>query len=177
MTMKLIETKTLVANALSIEFTSIPQDGTDLFIVCSLRQVNSAVSALNLSFNGVGGTSYSDRRLEGTGSTTATGTRTSQAVIRTTGIVGSGQTANTFSSVQYYIQNYSGSTNKLVSIDAVTENNGTEAFQELTAGLFSNTGAITSVLFTSNAGSNFVSGSTISLYKITKGSDGIVTTS
>ena len=177
MTMQLIETKTLGTATTSIEFTSIPQDGTDLYIVCSLRQVNSAVSSLNVSFNGVGGTSYSDRTLEGNGSTVGSGNRTSQAVIRITGVIGSGQTANTFSNIQYYIPNYSGSTNKSVSIDGVTENNATEAFQNIVAGLFSNTAAITSVLFTNGSGTNFVIGSTISLYKITKGSDGIVTTS
>ena len=45
------------------------------------------------------------------------------------------------------------------------------------AGLFSNTSPITSITLTSQSGENLVVGSTVSLYKITKGSDGIVTVS
>ena len=118
--MKLIETKTLAVAATSIVFTSIPQDGTDLVLLCSLRQAGAGFSQLNMSFNGVGGTSYSDRTLEGTGSAAPTNSRTSQAVIRITAIVGSEQTANTFGNASLYIPNYSGNTNKSVSLDGVT---------------------------------------------------------
>jgi hypothetical protein len=174
---KLIETKTLTGAAASIVFTSIPQDGTDLVLLCSLRQAGAGFSQVNMSFNGVGGTSYSDRTLEGTGTAVANGSRTSQAVIRITAIVGSEQTANTFGNALIYIPNYSGNTNKSVSLDAVTENNAAAAIQSLVAGLFSNTSAITSITLTSQSGENLVVGSTVSLYKITSGSDGIVTVS
>jgi hypothetical protein len=46
----------------------------------------------------------------------------------------------------------------------------------LTAGLWNDTTAITSLTLVPAAGS-FIAGSTVSLYKVTKGSDGIVTTS
>ena len=76
-----------------------------------------------------------------------------------------------------YIPNYTGSTNKSISVDSVTENNATNNLMNIQAGLWSNTAAITSILFTSDTAGGFLAGSTISLYKITKGSDGIVTTS
>jgi hypothetical protein len=85
-------------------------------------------------------------------------------------------TANTFGNIQIYFPNYAGSTNKSYSVDSVTENNETVAYQTILAGLWSNTAAITTATFTAESG-NFAIGSTISLYKITKGSDGIVTTS
>jgi hypothetical protein len=175
--MTLIESKTLLSAAASIEFTSIPQDGTDLVMLCSLRQAGAGVTQLNTSFNGVGGTSYGDRTLEGTGSAVSSFARTSQSVIRVSAVVGSTETANTFGNASFYIPNYSGNTNKSVSIDGITENNATAANINLVAGLFSNTSAITSVTLTTQSASNFVAGSTVSLYKITKGSDGIVTTS
>jgi hypothetical protein len=61
-------------------------------------------------------------------------------------------------------------------VDTVSENNATAAFQRIIAGLNNSTAAITSINFFPSSG-NFVAGSTISLYGITKGSDGIVTTS
>jgi hypothetical protein len=90
---------------------------------------------------------------------------------------GSGSTSNTFSNLSVYIPNYTGSTAKGVSIDSVTENNGTNAFQVIAAHLTNSTSAVTSIGFFSTTSSSFLTGTTISLYGITKGSDGIVTTS
>jgi hypothetical protein len=45
----------------------------------------------------------------------------------------------------------------------------------ISAGLWSNTAAITSLTFLPESGTQFEIGTTISLYKITSGSDGIVT--
>ena len=51
MSFTLIETKTLASAAASIEFTEIPQDGTDLVAVISAR--NSTTQSVGLiSFNG-----------------------------------------------------------------------------------------------------------------------------
>ena len=163
--MQLIETKTLASAAASIEFTSIPQDGTDLVAVISAR--NSTTESVGLiSFNG-STTGRTFRYLLGTGSSPSSGTFDGYGF--TTAL--SSYTANTFSNSQVYIPNYTGSTNKSYSLDDVTENNATAAFMLIGAGLWSNTSAITSVTFTASTG-NLVAGSTISLYKITKGSDG-----
>jgi hypothetical protein len=178
--MQLIESKTLGTAAASIEFTSIPQDGTDLVAFISVRSSGAAggvVTQLNVQFNGVGGTAYSDRQLEGSGSAATSGSRTGQSVIRISCAPNSAATANTFSSALMYIPNYSGSNAKSVSFDGASENNATEAYAQIVAGLSTNTTAITSLTFTLQDTGNLVVGSTISLYKITKGSDGIVTTS
>jgi hypothetical protein len=171
--MKLIETKTLGTAAASIEFTSIPQTFTDLKIVCSLRTTESAlIGYAYVAFNGTTTANQSGRTLEGSGSGAS-----SQAVSNLLFPVnGSTSTSNTFTSTDIYVPNYAGSTNKSISTDAVVENNATTASLWLVAGLWSDTAAITSaniVLFSNT----FPAGSTVSLYGITKGSDGIVTTS
>ena len=171
--MKLIESKTLVTAQASIEFTSIPQTYTDLRFVLSLRSSRAApVENAYLQFNN-SSTSYTYRRLYGTGSGTFSGTETKIYFDPPAG----SSTSNTFGNTSIYIPNYAGSTNKSVSIDDVTENNATLSYQLLSAGLWSNTSAITSVKFLSDTGSNFTADSVVSLYGILKGSDGIVTTS
>jgi hypothetical protein len=173
--MTLIETKTLGTAAASIEFTSIPQDGTDLLAVASLRlDVDSLV--VNIRFNGDTGSNFSGVRLIGSGSA-ATSTSYTDSSFETIAQGFSTATANTFANMSVYIPNYSGSTAKSVSIDEVSEDNATFSRQVIHAGLWTGTSGITSILFSRLAGGNLVAGSTISLYKITKGSDGIVTTS
>jgi hypothetical protein len=173
MTMTLIETKTLGADAASIEFTSIPQDGTDLLVLYSGRtNRNTNSDAVRIAFNG-STAGFTARELFGNGATVASGTDTNAGG----GVTGATSTANTFGNTQIYIPNYTGSTNKSFSIDHVTENNGTTAIQDIIAVLWSNTAAITSITFTLFVGPNYLAGTTFSLYKITKGSDGIVTTS
>jgi hypothetical protein len=169
--MKLIESKTLGTAAASISFTSIPQDGTDLVVKVNSRIDTTTFFAL-ISFNG-STADFTSRRLHGDGSAASGTSYTTGRVLWTSG---SSDTANTFGNADIYIPNYAGSTNKSYSCDSVSENNATTAFQNLMAGLWSQTAAITSLAITANSG-NFVAGSTISLYKITKGSDGIVTTS
>ena len=173
--MKLIESKTLATAAASIEFTSIAQDGTDLFVLTSLRSARAnAVEGLLIAFNG-STANFTQRALFGAGS--GNGESFSSSVGRAGVVNGDSSTSNTFANQSFYIPNYAGSTNKSYSVDSVSENNATTAWQEIVAGLWSQTAAITSVRFTPDTGNNLLAGSTISLYKITKGSDGIVTTS
>jgi hypothetical protein len=168
--MKLIESKTLATATASIEFTSIPQDGTDLLLKASLRDDQNSAIAFYISLNG-STANFSARYLYGNGASPSSGT-----LARYVGSTRDNATANTFNSTDIYIPNYAGSTNKSYSVDNVTENNNTTADQNIIAGLWSDTSAITSLSISPSAG-NWRAGSTISLYKITKGSDGIVTTS
>jgi hypothetical protein len=172
--MKLIESKTLGTAQTAIEFTSIPQTFTDLVMVLSLRSTGTNTDGwydTQLLQNGVS-TGISNRQLYGTGSAAAS---------NIPGITGgvyaahSGMTANTFSNASVYIPNYTSTTNKSFSSDSVTEQNATSALQTINAGLITTSSPITSLGISGAA--NFAIGSTVSLYGILKGSDGIVTTS
>ena len=74
--------------------------------------------------------------------------------------------ANTFSNCSVYVPNYAGSTNKSFSADLTAENNTTGTNMQLVAQLWSDTSAITSLVFVPGNGTNFVSGSSFYLYGI-----------
>jgi hypothetical protein len=159
----LLERTELNADAASVTFANIPQSGyTDLKIVMSVRDTYAAVSAaLFVGFNG-STSSLSSKYLQGSGSSAVSGNLTSLALAGLN--TGANATANTFSNIELYIPNYTSSNFKSYSADSVTENNATEAYTNLIAGLWSNTAAITSMTFT--CGTAFTAGSTFSLYGI-----------
>lgn len=163
----LLERIELNASAASVVFDNIPQTGyTDLKIVCSTR--NSAAGqdggAIRITFNS-SATNYSGRWLRGSGSSVVSSTSSSTHidVSMNTALPSSGNTANTFSNVEVYIPNYTSSSYKSVSADAVGENNTTAAYLGLTAGLWSDTAAITKITLVGNS-DNYVQYSTFSLY-------------
>jgi hypothetical protein len=171
--MILIQSKTLASAAAQIEFTSIPQDATDLVIVMSLATANTDVS-IYIRFNG-SSSGYQWKNLLGLGS----GSGISQNTSTSAGQIGGmkATTSNTFANAQCYIPNYTGSTNKSYSADSVSEANSAAAYVFFVDGLWTGTPAITSLTLFESTGGNLLAGSTASLYKITKGSDGIVATS
>lgn len=165
----LISTVTVGAGgAASISFSSIPSTYTDLVIVLSARDTGTNGAAI-ITFNGdATTTNYNRRYLSGNGSSASSSSANNliYALIPTSAF-----TVNTFGNVNFYIPNYSGSTTKSVSIDAVTESNSATSYQDIWAGLWSGTSAISSVSFTKSAGT-FDQYSTASLYGILKGSGG-----
>jgi hypothetical protein len=173
--MKLIESKTLAATAAAIEFTSIPQTFTDLVLVISGRSDRAlTVDGVGIRFNGdTTGGNYGGQRLFGDGSSAGADT----TYLGMPWLTGANATANTFGNATLYIPNYTGSTSKSFSIDGVSENNAAQAYQGIGAGLYTPTTAITEVRIASETANTLQIGSTISLYGILKGSDGIVTTS
>jgi hypothetical protein len=155
----------LNADAASVTFDNIPQSGyTDLKVVVSARTSRSGnpEDEVFIRFNGTT-TGYSSRSLFGTGAATSSNTG-GTAQINRTWTTANGATSNTFGSMDIYIPNYRGSQNKSVSVDAVSENNATTAYAVLTAGLWSNSAAITSITLLPEVGPNFLAGSTFSLY-------------
>lgn len=163
--MTLVSTVTVGSGgAATIDFTGIAGTGTDLLVVYSLRDTANNAAAF-IGFNGVT-TNQTRRMLYGTGSSAASYTDSSIL----TYINQSSYTANTFGNGSFYIPNYAGSTAKSLSMEAVSENNGTAAEMAILAGLWNSTAAITRVTFT--AIGTFAQYSTASLYTVTKGSGG-----
>jgi len=158
--------------AASIDFTSIPQTYTDLYIVLSLRSAHSSTDDdWYMRINGVstGGT-YANRRLYGNGATasSASGTGgTSGAQIYGGWNNSAGGTASTFSNISIYIPNYaSTSTYKSISIDGVQEANATTAWAYINAALFQSNNAINQVTITS-WNSTWAQHTTATLYGVT----------
>lgn len=165
MSMTLIQTVTVGAGgAASIEFTGIPQDGTDLKLVVSSRDSGSFIERLlSMQINGDSST-YTSRLLRGDGSSVASVTF-SAAAMRIAFITGNASTANTFGISEIYIPNYTATGNKSISAETVSENKATTAHQAITAGQWSGSGAVTSLQLLLTL---FMEHSTASLYKITK---------
>jgi hypothetical protein len=164
----LIATTTVgAAGAASIVFSGIPQTYTDLVIKLSARSSatgGSVVDSPFVDFNGLT-TNQSARwvrTVDGSTVASQTDTRTYLpfSVTRDTA------TASVFGNGELYIPNYAGSTNKSFSADGVAENNATAAGLGLTANLWSNTAAITSITLTLSSGGNFMQHSSASLYGI-----------
>lgn len=158
----------------TIEFLSIASSYTDLLLVVSGRSTadeNSGGSYANLKPNN-STSNQTARTLRGTGSTVSSNSETT--IFFT--IAHSGNTANTFGNTLIYIPNYSGSQTKSIGIDGLNENNALAARQEIQAGVYSTSTAISSLYLTPGAGS-FTQYSSATLYGITKGSSGGVTVS
>ena len=148
--------------AADIEFTSIPGTYTDLVLKASLRGTTAAtVVGTNIKING-STTNFSSRYIAGDGASASSGTITTNYLAD---IDAANNTANTFANTEIYIPNYAGANNKSLSVDSVTEQNGTTAYAEMWAILWSNTAAITSISLVP-ASNNFAQYSTATLYGI-----------
>jgi hypothetical protein len=160
--------------AANIEFTSIPGTYTDLLLKLSVRsdRANATDNFSVVRFNEDSGANYSIRRLRGNGSAASSSTTSlvTQLSIDAT-IPGANATVSTFASTEIYIPNYASSNNKSIQFNSVGEDNVTQAFQFLTAGLWSNSSAISSIkLFSNNA--NYSQYSTAYLYGVTSAAVG-----
>ena len=176
--MKLIQTIVIGSGgATEINFTNIPQTFTDLTALLSLRSTTTTLARVRALLNpGTGTFSAATIRLEGTGAATTGGTET-QAYISGGFVNNTDQTANTFSSHTMYFPNYTRSTSKTISFDCVTENNSTTAYQVLSVNSHNVLVAVNAIRFFIDFNHAIAENSTISLYGITRGSDGVVTTS
>ena len=167
-TYTLINSNVLSSSAASVTFSSIPATYTDLVLKMSTR-VNAAQGLDNLwiTFNGVGGTSYSSTWLYAATTTPTSASQTNDAYIRLTNATpGDTAVANLFSNDEIYIPSYTANQNKPVSSFTAPEANNANNNVLVNAGLFGNTSAITSISITSQAGGSFMSTSSFYLYGI-----------
>jgi hypothetical protein len=166
-TYTLISSNVLTSSAASVTFSAIPSTYTDLVIRASIRSDQGSINTdVLVSYNAIGGTSYSRTWLQGDGATATSGrTANTSSTNVLNSAVGNGATSNTFSNWELYIPSYTASQNKPYNAFAVGETNATTAYIVNVAGLFRNTSAISSILFEPGGG-NFVSGSSFYLYGI-----------
>jgi hypothetical protein len=156
----LIREITTNAPTTSVTFANIPQTGyTDLKIVMSVRvaRTGTLADSIGYRFNN-STTGYSQVVSYGNGSSTpssftlSTFTPAGETWGRLDGgtINTADTTANTFTSIDMYIPNYTSSSNKSFTLDLASENNATTAYIEANAGLWSDNSAITSISFRDN---------------------------
>jgi hypothetical protein len=150
----------------TIEFTSIPQSYTDLKVVLSPRTTVDCAIALRFNSNTA---NYSGKVLRGDGSVVATYLVTDYGAFTSTAM-GLGYIKNatsTFAIGEIYITNYTGSTHKMVGIENMEEKNqASPVYATMTAGLWANTSAITSITFILDSSTTFQQYSTATLYGI-----------
>jgi hypothetical protein len=165
----LLETIELSQSAASVTFDNIPQTGySGLKIVMSARSTATFGNNFYDTYLTINGTNVTWRDILGQGSGTVT-SRNDTTSFPTLGVTSSQATASTFGNVEIYIPNYnSTSTNKSISMDSVSESNGTQAAAQLSAGLYASNTAITSITITpyNSPTGSFVQYSTFSLYGI-----------
>ena len=163
-TYTLIEAKTLGSAVSSIDFTSIPQTYTDLKLLISARTSADVTYAIGFNSNT---SNYSGRSLRGSGSATASYPTSDYSFGSTAiGIGYINGVASTFTNCEIYIPNYTSSNNKSLNIDNVQEKNvSSPVYANLTAGLWSNSAAITSIQITPESGT-LETNSTFYLYGI-----------
>jgi len=165
-TYKLIGSVTVGAGgAADITFTSIPSTYTDLCLLYSTRSSATATQCGEfLRLNSDTGSNYKYLFLRGSGSAVASGSGTLSSTY-VGQIPAANVTASTFGNTTIYFPNYTTSNQKSISVDAVGENNATEAYALLTADLWTGTSAISTIKIYPDAGS-YVQYSTAYLYGI-----------
>lgn len=163
-TYELISSNVLSTTAASVTFSSIPATYTDLVLRLSVRSDRAFnIDTLTFTLN-TSTANLSNRYVWGTGSAAASGSNTTNSTwVR---IDAATAASNTFSNVEFYIPSYTASQNKPFSSFFAMEDNTTTAYVGATAGLWSNTAALTSIQIGLTDGPNFVSGSSFYLYGI-----------
>lgn len=164
----------LTGSQATITFSGISNVYKDLVLLCSIRGDGSSDFGIqpNITVNGSSTSDYSRIRLEGyaNGGAAATASDNSTGGSAVGGMAfpnaAASSTTNTFGTLEIYIPNYAGSTNKVFSVTSAREVNATTWYNLRTiAALRSNTAAITSIEI-AGGGQNFVSGSSFYLYGI-----------
>ena len=162
-----VASQTLSASASSVTFSNIPQDYTDLVMVCQFSGASSGQSPY-LQINGDTGTTYSGTLLTGNGTTAASSRYSSDTQISDNS-KGISTTAGA-NIITWQFQNYSNSTTYKTVLFRTTAMDGA-SYQGVTAGvgLWRSTSSITSIKFYLSGSVNLASGTTVSLYGIQAG--------
>lgn len=152
--------------ASSIEFTSIPQSGTDLLLLVSLRDSGSN-TRYKVSINGdETGFDYANKVLGMNYSDTVTATGNTDTGFGWLFTNFSSNEANTFCNGLVHIPNYTDTGDKLASIDAAAPDYGTDSSIGISASVYTGgTSAVSSIKI--HQSNDLVEYSTASLYLIT----------
>ena len=160
-----IQAITLSADTATVTFTNIPQTFTDLILVCNYG--TSAIGRTgSMRFNNDSATNYSWRALGGNGTSASSSGGSNMTSFYFTGqITGDGTALANVSTT--HIQNYSNATTYKT---ALSRSNDAARYVEAAVGTWRSTSAINRIDVTRDNGTNWLSGSTFTLYGIGSGS-------
>lgn len=154
-----IATTTLGSAQSSVTFSSISGSFTDLVLVTNVQTVTDDNNSIALRFNDDSGSNYSYTIVYGTGSSTASGRESNVTNAQI------GRISNTvWCPSVTQINNYSNTTTFKTVLSRL---NSSDELVGAFVNLWRSTSAVTKITLTSNAGGNFASGSTFTLYGIT----------
>lgn len=170
-TYELISSSVLTATTQSVTFSSIPQTYTDLVLRLSYRTSASGLFGSNpaIRFNADATSNYSYTNVDGNGTSASSTQEVDINALYMQSSDSAGNTADTFTSTEVYIPNYTGTAKKPISIFKAAEQNATAAEMHVFASLYEGTSAISTILIgpSSNiVSNNFVTGSSFYLYGI-----------
>lgn len=170
-TYTLISSNVLTSTTANVTFSSIPQTYTDLVLRMSYRTNASGLFGSNpaIRFNSDTTANYSYTNVDGNGSTASSTTESSINALYMQSSDSTGNTADTFTSNEMYIPNYTGTANKPISQFKAAEQNATAAEMHIFASLYRGSSAISTILIAANSNmvsNSFVSGSSFYLYGI-----------
>jgi hypothetical protein len=163
---ELIDHRRLTNSAASIVINNIPQFYTDLYLVTSLRDDVASTGWENAFIYPNGVTTNMGTVFAFGWSTNVGSAQNTPSVIYHQTARG-GNEANTFSSSNVYIQNYSSSLFKGIRCETSVERNVAAGINAITSSMWTNTAAITSLQIVAASG-NFVAGSSATLYGINR---------
>lgn len=166
--MELIETITVGAGGTSsIDFTNIPQDGTDLLAIASVAG-NSNTNAFKITVNNNTSSIYHNQGLKSGGTSYSGDEGNNREYFEVNYGVG-GDSSQQFGSIRAYIPNYTSNLHKYAGSQGASSRQPGSTFgvNSINASVFFNTNPITSLQF-SLFNISIKEHSTISLYKITK---------
>lgn len=151
----------------NINFTSIPATYTDLCLKLSLRSsiTGGSTDFLLLGINGTTST-FTFRAIESDGATKGSFSSATDNPRFVGQVTDNSKTANVFGNTEIYFSNYTSSGNKSYSVDSATENNGTTAYIDLIAGMWSNSAVINRITISPALGTSFMQYSSAYLYGV-----------
>lgn len=167
-TFTFIQNYILTSNQTTVTFGSIPATYTDLKLVISGRLNNAAsTTGFYIFFNNSNTAVYSDTYIQGSGTAVGGSRETNNVAAYQTQVNANASTGSMFGSVDIYIPNYANTSyNKSWVTAGVTENNAATSYQNLTAGLWRNTAAISSISVSSYGNGDWLTNSSFTLYGI-----------
>lgn len=158
-TYDLIEEKVLGSAQASVTFSSIP--GTYKDLVLEMLVGNTTDNwQINVTYNGDTGSNYSYTYLSGSGTAAASGRASSTAYVRA--FANNGQPTSLSGTSLFNVFSYA---NTNVNKTSISRDGSASRGTEAIVGLWRSTSAITSLTLT-NAGNQFLSGSTFRLWGV-----------